>query len=1522
METPVSNMDGSNGSSSEDMERRKCSVIESFGEIDIQRRAQEQQHTHSDVNMVSRETAQTEGKASPRHSVSHAIDRIHDSSAASRGSTGVGGGTSNPVEESRAEGASYGAGRGEGHRPTASEEAEPDRADDMGHSLEPGHAEEERPPGVLPEQLGLGTDHARDHGGVAEEGHGKDLHHDDSKWPGSHGLRRTCSAELPGSERPTSQLLRLLPQEFQGGTTQPPTWSICKVAGEHTQGGAQDARLSEGTDSEEQGVQGISCEGRTSTQCGIKQLNTGSSPSTDHDDSDDANHDRAQGGSERAASSSTPEGAQERDQRCLVRASEPRTSMSDGGVNREASDVEESWVTDKPSKTISDSMARFLEQESRSLGPRAFQELIKKKTVLLEIACSPDSRLSAEVQRITGREASAVRCSHWNGGNLETSEGVKHCLKLIDELDPENVWISPECGPYSPMQAVNQRTPEQVAELEQKRKSALRQYVGSSCIYQYCCQKGIHVTWELAERCQAWRLPLIQKLMKRYQPYTAVTHGCRVNLRDQRTQALLHKGWRVMTTHKRLSEMLEQRCQCKKGYQHAKCESGLARSTAYYTPEYANRVAKAMLQEMSHEGLLSEMDGRTCLPSTFGNGVACVCHSLREHTCLLERGACHNEKHTQEAHRAEQASHCGNLQPRQNNGSTDTCGDRTQDKQSDSEMAYGIQQLKRETNDEEIKRKLYLLHAATGHCNTRNLVTALQKRGAEERAIQLAKDFRCAICEEGRKITTKHVASLEPLPPKLATISADGGHWTHPATGQEYEFAVVIDEGSRYRVAKIMKVGKKQTMGAAQFVGYLREGWFQFFGTPNVLRVDPSGAFRSREIEKLCDDHGIYLDIIPGEAHWHLGICEQAIEGIKTVMTKMAIENTEKDPDDLLSVAVKTFNDRDLVRGFSPSQHVLGRAPDESGKFIAPQTTNGLDSMVPNPGEDCQEGIKLRMQAEQALSEWQAHQRTNRALQSRAKPRYNYTPGELVYFWRKQISGKKPGKNGMFLGPARILAIETKRDSEGNLKPGSSIWLVRGRRLIKCCPEQLRPASEREELLEFLGTDQGDNLPWTFHRVASTLGGNEMDDISDEVPDLATWQQDHNKVVRYNPSTRLKGKRTVETIGSDGKTIPWEQNPKLKQPRDSGSSANVAELPQEEAWWNQIPEEVYQESKGGPMWDNPEALVEIGIAMPETKRGVQRMVDDLGAYFVSQLKRRAVEVSEKRLTPKEREEFKQAKHKEVNNFLSAQAFEAIPPEMRPQKEQAIGMRWILTWKQTDEGGYKAKARAILKGYQDPEYEFRATTTPVMTRQTRQLLLQVAAWRKWCVKKGDVSGTFLQGREYPNELYCIPCPEILEAMHLGPDEIVRVKRGCYGLVDAPLEWYLTVSSFLQEEGLVKTWADPCCWMWKPNGVLKGIIAGHVDDFLFCGDPQDKEWLALEKRIQERFKWSDWETDSFVQCGVKIEVQKDGSYHLSQPQYLDKVSEICLSAGRRKQAKEPTTERERERENATPRSSWSS
>lgn len=397
--------------------------------------------------------------------------------------------------------------------------------------------------------------------------------------------------------------------------------------------------------------------------------------------------------------------------------------------------------------------------------------------------------------------------------------------------------------------------------------------------------------------------------------------------------------------------------------------------------------------------------------------------------------------------------------------------------------------------EEKIKEKLYLLHAATGHGSTRHLVRALEQRGASEEVIQLAKDFKCSICQESQRLNHRHLASLEPLPPKLATISADGGKWTNPHSLEECEFVLASDEGSRFRVARLTKHGKHQTMSAAIFLNFMREAWIQYFGAPHTLRVDPGDAFRSHELERFCDDHGIFLDVIAGEAHWQLRTYEQAIKGVKEVMTKLSQSNPDLTAEACLSEAVRVFNHREIIRGFSPVQHLLGKAPDATGRFVNCLNGEPPQELLNNPSEEMETSINLMKEAEQALSEWQADQRIGRALNSRSQPQSDHRPGDLVYFWRKQVKNKEVGKNGTFLAPARVLRTETKRDAQGNLEKGWSIWCVRGRRLLKCCVEQLRPATFREELVEHLRDQPEPEAPWTFPRIVNELGGNEYEDM-------------------------------------------------------------------------------------------------------------------------------------------------------------------------------------------------------------------------------------------------------------------------------------------------------------------------------------------------------------------------------------------------------------------------------------------
>ena len=802
-----------------------------------------------------------------------------------------------------------------------------------------------------------------------------------------------------------------------------------------------------------------------------------------------------------------------------------------------------------------------------------------------------------------------------------------------------------------------------------------------------------------------------------------------------------------------------------------------------------------------------------------------------------------------------------------------------------------------------LQKKLYLLHAATGHGSIRHLVEALKRRGASPEVVEAARNFKCSVCHERQRVGPRNLASLEPLPPKWHTISADVGNWYHNGSGEHVQFLVVIDECTRFRTARILTRGSKQQPSASACLQYLQEGWVQYFGLPRTLRLDPAGAFRSQAIESYCDKHGIFLDVVPGEAHWQVGTVEQAVQGIKQLLEKLHADDPSITPEEALATATRTFNHREQVRGFTPAQMALGRNADDSDSLVPEPHNFPPDLLMENATGEFRRDVERRASAEKAHAEWHAQQRLLRAQHSRPRRVLDYKPGELVYFWRCQESNKHRrapgGKHGRFLGPARVLATETRKDQDGHLRPGSAVWCVRGRQLIKCCPEQLRHASEREEIIEELSVE--DRTPWTFTKVAEEIGGNQYEDCT-EVPEAMEWERAQDPLEEAPPTRRrLHGKRPAPPSRNieDEEGIPADVPGGRPRPRMNNQEAHQAD----NAWWTEVAH-LAQNTQPVEFWMHQDTAVEVNIDLPETDRGLKQAAKNFEAYFVGALKRRAVEVCERKLNPEDKEKFRAAKSIEVKNFIAAEAFKSLPKELQPSANQAIGMRWILTWKNREDGTRKAKARAVLLGYQDPSYEHRATTSPVMTRQTRQMFLQYAAWKRWKVKKGDVSGAFLQGREYPDTLHCVPCPEILEAMGLPAGSVTQLRRACYGLVDAPLEWYRSVDTYLQSLGFTRAWSDPCLWLYRPHGKLQGAVSGHVDDFLFMGDDEDKEWSGILDNIQKKFKWGDWEEGSFTQCGVKVAVHENG-YTLSQPDYTKELKEIPLSATRRREEKEPVT-----------------
>ena len=75
--------------------------------------------------------------------------------------------------------------------------------------------------------------------------------------------------------------------------------------------------------------------------------------------------------------------------------------------------------------------------------------------------------------------------------------------------------------------------------------------------------------------------------------------------------------------------------------------------------------------------------------------------------------------------------------------------------------------------------------------------------------------------------------------------------------------------------------------------------------------------------------------------------------------------------------------------------------------------------------------------------------------------------------------------------------------------------------------------------------------------------------------------------------------------------------------------------------------------------------------MPSTRNQSEKALNDMSAFLAGALKKRAVEVSEKHLTKEEPAEFQSAKAVKVTNFLAAKAFEALPPDLKPDMSQVV-----------------------------------------------------------------------------------------------------------------------------------------------------------------------------------------------------------------------------------------------------------
>ena len=90
--------------------------------------------------------------------------------------------------------------------------------------------------------------------------------------------------------------------------------------------------------------------------------------------------------------------------------------------------------------------------------------------------------------------------------------------------------------------------------------------------------------------------------------------------------------------------------------------------------------------------------------------------------------------------------------------------------------------------------------------------------------------------------------------------------------------------------------------------------------------------------------------------------------------------------------------------------------------------------------------------------------------------------------------------------------------------------------------------------------------------------------------------------------------------------------------------------------------------------------------------------------------------------------------------------------------------------------------------------------------------------------GDIKTAFLQGKqsELQENVFAEPPPEVRKHLGMKDTEILRITKAIYGLLNAPKQWFESLSSYLIESGWTQHRLDQCLYKLIVDGQICGYL----------------------------------------------------------------------------------------------------
>ena len=180
-------------------------------------------------------------------------------------------------------------------------------------------------------------------------------------------------------------------------------------------------------------------------------------------------------------------------------------------------------------------------------------------------------------------------------------------------------------------------------------------------------------------------------------------------------------------------------------------------------------------------------------------------------------------------------------------------------------------------------------------------------------------------------------------------------------------------------------------------------------------------------------------------------------------------------------------------------------------------------------------------------------------------------------------------------------------------------------------------------------------------------------------------------------------------------------------------------------------------------------------------------------------------------------------------------------------------------------------------------------SPTCSREGQRLVYLAAATMSWRIRSLDFTSAFLQGDEIQREIYIRPPRDVSDKK-----TVWKLRKCIYGLTDAPRSWFTKMKTALLSLGGKQSKYDSALFMWHTEDEkLSGIIAAHVDDFIYAGNKTFQSQVIEELKI--KFKIGQEAEMNFRYVGLSVKQSRD-EIKVNQDHYISSIEPIKISKDR--------------------------